>query len=61
MNQVSNKRIHSDKVKPRCFALQLYFSGDSKRYAGGAIFVRKLLSGFAYVAFPFCRAEHRRV
>lgn len=27
-----NKRMHSDKMKLRRFALQLYFAGDAKRY-----------------------------
>ncbi len=27
-----NNHIHSDKIKLRRFALQLYFSGDVKRY-----------------------------
>ncbi len=27
-----NKRIHSDKIKLRRFAMQLYFAGDAKRY-----------------------------
>jgi len=27
-----NKRMHSDKIKLRRFAMQLYFSGDAKRY-----------------------------
>jgi hypothetical protein len=28
----SNKNIHSDKIKLRRFAMQLYFPGDVKRY-----------------------------
>lgn len=28
----TNKRMHTDKIKLRRFALQLYFSGDAKRY-----------------------------
>ena len=31
---IANKRLHSDKIKLRRFALQLYFSGEAKRYAG---------------------------
>ena len=27
-----NNHIYSDKIKPRRFALQLYFSGDAGRY-----------------------------
>ena len=26
------KHIHSDKIKPPCFALRLYFPGDLRRY-----------------------------
>ena len=28
-----NNRMHSDKINLRRFALQLYFSGDARRYA----------------------------
>ncbi len=28
----ANKRMHSDKTKLRRYAIQLYFSGDAKRY-----------------------------
>jgi len=27
-----NKRIHSEKIKLRRFALQLYFTGDARSY-----------------------------
>jgi hypothetical protein len=27
-----NKNMHSDKIKLRRFAMQLYFAGDVKRY-----------------------------
>jgi len=29
----ANKNIHADKTNLRRFAMQLYFSGDVKRYA----------------------------
>jgi len=29
---MSIKCIHSDKIKLRRFAMQLYFAGDAKRY-----------------------------
>lgn len=28
----ANKRLHSDKIKLRRYAMQLYFSGEAKRY-----------------------------
>jgi hypothetical protein len=27
-----NKNMHSDEIKPRRFAMQLYFAGDVRRY-----------------------------
>jgi len=31
-NKSPNKNMHSDKIKLRRFAMQLYFAGDVKRY-----------------------------
>jgi hypothetical protein len=31
-NNSDNNRLHSDKIKLRRFAMQIYFAGEAKRY-----------------------------
>ena len=46
-----NKRIHTDKIKLRRSAMQLYFTGDAWRYVTGCKLIK--------LDFPHSQCDHR--